>query len=917
MFPDLMIRNFLILFLFLSAEIILQGQEPAYRINWNYEGQSFTEFVKSAESHYNLHFFYKQEWVSNIRLRKYDNVNTVPQLLDNIFQNSKIFHFIDKAGNVILTRDYKVKTSETVLLSGDKFIPKTDYSKQTEEQKFIENLQIEIGNPADKDKNGKVVLSGYVRSKDSKEPIIGATVFVKELLTGSTTNEYGFYAISLPRGNYSLRFTYIGMKETGVKATINGSGKLDIELKETLIPLRETVVTADKNNVIQRFEVGLEKLNMRTFKLMPTALGETDILKGMLLIPGVKTVGEGASGFNVRGGATDQNLVLLYGAPVFNTSHFFGFFSAVNSDIIKDVLLYKGGIPAQYGGRISSVLDIISKDGNKEKFKGNAGISPITTHLLVEIPLIKEKLSLVMAGRTTYSNWLLGLMKDPTIRNSKASFYDFHGRMVYEINNNNRVELSSYFSNDSFRFNSDTIYNYKNQIIALKWRHTFNINFIFSLSANSSIYSFNIDSKKDPVNAFSLEHKINYSNLKADFNWYKINNHKFNFGIDINRYSVLPGKYMPASDSSIIAPNIIETERAIESALYIEDKITLTDYFSLNLGLRFGLFSLYGPKNILIYDPDQPLSQFSVTDTLRVKSGAVYKTYAGPEYRVSLNFKLSSNSSFKVNYNRTRQYLHLLTNTTSISPTDTWKLSDYNLKPQTGDQYAIGYYVQFPLAKFELSAEIYYKRIKDMIDFKGGTNLVMNENIERDIINVTGKAYGFEFMLKRSFGKVNWSTSYTYSRTFVRSITKFSSDVINGGKWFPASYDKPHDLTFMFNYTLTRRASFSLNYTYNTGRPITYPVAVYENNNIIIIQYSDRNQYRIPDYKRLDISARLSGNLKSHKLANPAWTFSVYNLLGRENVYSVYFKSTGSKVMGYKLSIFARAIPTITYSFDF
>ena len=907
----------LILFFLLSAEIILQGQESNYRIDWDYDGQSFAAFVKTAESQYNLRFFYKSEWVSGITLRKYDNVTTVPQLLDIIFQNSKIFHFIDKAGNIILTRDYKIKTPETILYSGDKYIPKAYYSKQIEEQKFIENLQVEIGNPADKNKSGKVIVSGYVRSKDSKEPIIGVTVFVKELSIGSITNEYGFYAISVPRGNFNLRFTYIGMKETGIKATVNGAGKLDVELKETLIPLKETVVTADKNNVIQRFEVGLEKLNMRTFKLMPTALGETDILKGMLLIPGVKTVGEGASGFNVRGGAIDQNLVLLYGTPVFNTSHFFGFFSAVNSDIIKDVLLYKGGIPAQYGGRISSVLDIISKDGNKERFKGSAGISPITTHLLVEIPLIKEKLSLVLAGRTTYSNWLLGLVKDPAIRNSRASFYDFNGRLVYEINNNNRVELSSYLSNDSFRFNSDTIYNYKNQIIALKWRHTFNTNFIFSLSANSSIYSFNIESKKVPENAFSLMHKINYSNIKADFNWYKVDNHKFNFGVDVNRYSVLPGKYMPASDSSLIAPNTIETERAIESALYAEDKITLTNYLSLNLGLRFGLFTLFGPANIMIYDPGQPMSQSSVTDTLRVKSGTVYKTYAGPEYRVSLNFRLSNNSSLKVNYNRTRQYLHLLTNTTSISPTDTWKLSDYNLKPQSGDQYAMGYYVEFPLAKFELSAEIYYKKIRNMIDFKGGTNLVMNENIERDIINVSGKAYGFELMLKRSFGKVNWSTSYTYSRTFIRSTTKFSSDAINGGNWFPASYDKPHDLTFLFNYTLTRRASLSLNYTYNTGRPITYPVAVYENNNLIIIQYSDRNQYRIPDYSRLDISARLSGNLKSNKLANPAWTFSVYNLLGRENVYSVYFKSTGTKVMGYKLSIFSRAIPTVTYSFDF
>jgi outer membrane receptor for ferrienterochelin and colicin len=910
-------RTTLLIFFILAIKFVSTGQESDYKIVWNYEGQSFDEFVISTESYYNVRFFYKAEWVNNIRLRKYDNVATLSGLLDNIFQGRNIYYFMDRSGNIILTRDYKVKTPASVVLSGDKFIPKTDYSGQNYQQKFVENLLVEIGNPAEKNRIGNVVISGYVKSKDSKEPVIGATVYVKELSIGSITNEYGFYSINVPRGNYYIRYTYMGMKETSVNASVYGTGKLDIEMKETLIPLKETVVTADKNSVLQRFEVGLEKLNMRTFKLMPTSMGETDILKGMLLIPGVKTVGEGSSGFNVRGGAADQNLILLYGAPIFNTSHFFGFFSAVNSDIIKDVLLYKGGIPAQYGGRISSVLDIVPRDGNKKEFKGNAGISPITTHLLVEVPLIKEKLSLVLAGRTTYSNWVLGLVENQAIRNSKASFYDFNGRMVYEINSNNKLELSSYLSNDSFRFNSDTTYNYENQIISLKWRHTVNTNFLFMLSANSSIYNYRIDSRRIAVNAYTLEHRINYSNLKADFNLYKFNNHRLNFGIDMNIYSLLPGKYLPASDSSLIAANIIEKERAIEGAVYAEDKINFTDYLSLNVGLRFSLFSAIGPKNIPVYDPNQPMSPSSVTDTMRIKSGGIYKTYAGPEYRVSLNIKLAGNSSLKLNYNRTRQYLHLLSNTTSISPTDTWKLSDYYVKPQTGDQYAIGYYVEFPTQKIEISAEVYFKQIKNMIDFKGGTNLIMNQNIERDIINVTGRAYGLELMLKRSLGKFNWTMSYTYSRILVRSITKFGSDAINGGKWFPASYDKPHDVSLMVTYLLSRRASFSLNYTYNTGRPITYPIAVYEQNNMILIQYSDRNKFRIPDYSRLDVSARFSGNLKSHKLANPAWTFSVFNLLGRENVYSVYFRSTGYTIKGYRLSVFARAIPTVTYSFDF
>jgi hypothetical protein len=311
------------------------------------------------------------------------------------------------------------------------------------------------------------------------------------------------------------------------------------------------------------------------------------------------------------------------------------------------------------------------------------------------------------------------------------------------------------------------------------------------------------------------------------------------------------------------------------------------------------------------------MTQSTVTDTLNIKRGNFYKTYAGPEYRISLNIKLTDYSSVKLNYNRTRQYLHLLSNTTSISPTDTWKLSDYYIKPQVGDQYAVGYYLEIPSRKLEISAEAYYKQIKNMIDFKGGTYLIMNKHLERDIINVAGKAYGLEFMVKRSLGKLNLSMSYAYSRILVRSRTKFNSDAINGGNWFPASYDKPNDFSLMLSYLMSRRISCSVNYTYNTGRPITYPVALYENNNLILVQYSDRNKYRIPDYSRLDLSLRFSGSLRSHKIANPAWTFSVFNVLGRENVYSTYFKSTGKTVVGYRLSIFARAIPTVTYSFDF
>ena len=668
------------------------------------------------------------------------------------------------------------------------------------------------------------------------------------------------------------------------------AGELNIDMNSVLIPLKETVVSAQKSVTLQRFEVGVEKINITSFKLLPTSLGESDIIKSVLLIPGVQSVGEGSAGFNVRGGSADQNLILLYGAPIYNSSHFFGFFSAVNSDIIKDVTFYKGGIPARYGGSISSVLDIGSKEGNRNEFAGSAGISPITAHISLEGPIIKDTLTYMLTARTTYSNWILGLIHNPSLHNSRASFYDLNGKLTYTLNKNNKIDFSAYISHDSFKFNSDTIYNYNNNIVALKWRHFFTSRFFSAISVYNSSYNYDISSQNTPAEAFVLSHKLNNSGVNADFNWF-LGINEINFGLDVKRYAIVPGSYLPIGDSSLVLPHTIEKERAWQGALYIDDKFLVTDYLSVNIGMRMSAYFSFGPQSVMIYNSDYSKSSSTIIDTLNFKSGEVISKYRGLEPRVSLNFRISSNNSFKINYNRTRQYLHLLSNSTSISPTDTWKLSDYYLKPQIGDQIAVGFYEMLFKNNFEVSAEVYYKGIRNMVDFKGGTNLIMDENIEKDIVNVKGKAYGLELVLKKTEGKIRFSIGYTYSRTFIKSLGTFSDEIINSGKWFPANFDKPNDLVVTFNYLYSRRLSFSANYTYSTGRPITYPIATYNISDKLLITYSDRNEYRIPYYSRLDLSIKLSGNLKSHRIAHPDWTFSVYNILGRQNVYSVYFKN--------------------------
>jgi hypothetical protein len=906
-------------FLFLTLlhfPLYINGQDKDYKVTWDYTGQSFNDFVSSSEKAFNLKFFFRDEWVKDIRPDSYHGDNSLQAILDYIFRGKSLYYFFDDSGNIILTKNFSVRLSEKQTITDGAFIPPTEYYDERDGGSKSAGTNVEIGNPADRNKPGEVTISGYITNKDTKEPIPGVTVFVQEISAGTLSNAFGYYSLALPRGFHQLQFSFIGLKQKKVNLSLYGPGELNVDMNSVMIPLKETIVSAQKSVTMQRFEVGVEKINITSFRLLPTSMGEADIIKSMLLIPGVHSVGEGSAGFNVRGGSADQNLIMLYGAPVYNSSHFFGFFSAVNPDIIKDVTLYKGGIPARYGGRLSSVLDIGSKDGNRNEFNGNAGISPVTTHLMVEGPIKKDTCYFILTGRTTYSNWLFQLLNNPALRKSRATFYDLNGKLTYEINRNNRLELSSYYSHDSFRFNSDTTYKYSNSINSVRWRHFFTSRFFSTVTLNNSNYRYDVSSDDPTEEGFILTHSINSTGFRSDFNWFQ-GRHELNFGLDATAYATMPGRNMPLTDSSFVLPKIINREKALESGLYVDDKFALTDNISLNAGFRFSSFFAFGPRDVLVYNPEFSRSESTVIDTIRYSTRGSYRTYSGPELRLSMNFRLNNKNSFKINYNRTRQYLHLLSNTTTISPTDTWKLSDIYLKPETADQYAMGFYRMMQNGSMEVSAEVYYKKIEDMVDFKGGTRLVMNDGIEKDLINVDGKSYGLELMLKRTEGKLRGSVSYTYSRTLVKSTGKFPDEIINRGKWFPASFDKPNDLIIVMNYIISRRFSLSANYTWSTGRPVTWPVTSYVVNDVVLLHYSERNKYRIPDYRRLDLSWTVNGNLRSKKIANPHWTFSVYNLLGRNNVYSVFFKREKNLVRGYELSIFGSAFPTVTFSFDF
>ncbi|MEA1887172.1 MAG: TonB-dependent receptor [Bacteroidota bacterium] len=885
-------------------------------ITGNFAGSSFQDFVDQITEDHNIRFFYKPEWVSEVSMAGNYQRELLSDILTETFEGSDLNFIIDESAYIIISKGYSIKSRLYADAPDTNYIEPEDYTSYFDDDETNEFQVVRIGSPSG-DISGNATISGYVRNRDTGEPVIGAVLNIEELQKGSMTNEYGYYSMPLPKGDYNIHFSCLGMKSLNRQLSIYESGRMDIEMKEKLIPLGSITITAEGNAALSRMEVGLEKLNIKEVRLLPTNMGVPDIIKTALLLPGIQTVGEGSQGFNVRGGSADQNLILLYDVPVFNTSHFLGFFSSVNSDVINDVSLYKGGIPARYGGRISSVIHIIPKDGNKKKMSGSGGISPVTSNLMVEGPIIKDKTSFLLAGRSTYSNWILDLLDEPSLKNSKISFYDANLRLVHEVNKKNNLEFSSYISHDSFKFNNDTLYSYNNSLMSLKWRHVFNNKLFAVFSANNSKYNYNISSSKDIYNSFELLHDINYSELNSHLTWYPSYSHQVDMGLDISAYGIVPGELVPVGDSSVVLKTIVEKQKALVPALYISDKIKITDRLTVNAGLRFSSFTAYGPVTVYDYNPEASKSEATIIDTSQYKKGQIIKNYFHPELRLSANYLIGSSSSVKINYNSTTQYIHQLSNTATVSPTDIWVLSDAHLKPQSGRLLALGFYTSLFNNNLEISLEGYYKKIDNMIDFKGGARLLMNENIETDIINTTGRASGIELMIKKNKGRLNGWISYTYSRTEIKSNTVFTGETINNGNWFPANYDKPHDLSVILNYIFSRRISFSGTYVYSTGRPITYPIATYTFGGADILHYSDRNKYRIPDYSRLDISLTLSGSLKAKKLAHSTLTFSVYNLLGRDNVYSIYFKTKDKLVQGYKLSVFANPIPSITYNFKF
>ena len=898
---------------------------PEKKITMKLDSARFDQFVKQVEGQTGYYFYYDATRFDSLTLDLNVNNLSLRQVLDQVFKGSEFEYAIDGQKRIYITQGQKIITQLTPGLFNPERAGENDSIAYAGPESDIKEKLLstaeskvhEIGIRKHRITPGNSTITGYVRNAVTGEPVIGAAVFINSPSIGITTDALGRYALTIPRGKQVVRIKSTGMRETQRQVILYSDGKLDIEMRESVIALKEVSVKAGMDKNVVGTQMGTVKLTIKNLKQVPTVFGETDLLRTILTLPGIKSVGENSTGLNVRGGSVDQNLIQYDDAVIYNPSHLFGFFSAFNPDVLKDVELYKSTIPSKFGGRLASVLDINSRDGNKKKFVASGGIGLVTGRATVEGPLVKDKASFILGGRSTYSNWVIRALDNENYNRSSASFYDVNLHFNYEINEKNSVSLTGYTSSDKFRLYGDTLYSYQNQLGSIKWKHTFNSRLYGVLTAAHSKYKYSMEAEGLPLNSFDLKFDINQSNFKADFSYVLHPKHTLEFGLSTIYYKLHPGSFKPRGGESLIMPDELQAEQATESALYLEDKWEVSPRLSISGGLRWSFFQYLGPKSINTYLPGFPIDYIYQEGVVDYKSGKKIKSYGGPEYRASIRYSIFDNLSLKASYNTLRQYIHLLTNTMTVSPTDIWKLSDPYIKPQIGDQLSIGLYRNFRGNKIEVSLEGYYKNIKNFLDYKGGDSLFMNHNIEAAVINTKAKAYGVEFMIKKMTGKLNGWLSYTYARTLLRAVDRDSPDAPNGGNFYPSNYDKPHDFTLISNYRFSHRFSVSFNFTYSTGRPYTPPIGKYIIDGAQRVYYADRNQFRIPDYYRTDLAMNIEGNHRIKKLAHSSWTLAVYNLLGRKNPTSVYFQTVGGRVNGYQLSIFGQPIPTITYNFRF
>jgi hypothetical protein len=754
----------------------------------------------------------------------------------------------------------------------------------------------------------RYTISGYIRDAGTGEELIGAAVMVQELNRGTVTNVYGFYSLSLSPGFYHLKISYVGYELQEFTVNLNENLTYNLELKEDILELAEVTIRSEgKQSHVRKAEMSVNKLPIKSIKRIPTLMGEVDVIKAIQLLPGVQASSEGASGFSVRGGNPDQNLILLDEATIYNASHLMGFFSVFNNDAVKDVKLYKGDIPADYGGRLSSLLDVRMKEGNLKKFSGSGGIGTISSRLTLEGPIIKDKTSFLVAGRRTYADLFLPFAKDPDVKDNTLFFYDLNLKLNHIFNEKNRLFVSGYLGRDVYA-NPFAKMAFGNQTYTLRWNHLFSARIFSNFTLIHSRYDYELGTPEGDANSFIWRSKMKDYTARADMNFYITPEHTLKFGLISTFHDFEPGSAFGTGEQSLFTEFILPSNYALENGVFVSAEQSIGERWNLRYGLRISSFHNVGPGTVYNFD-----DEFQPMDSTVHGRGEVYHNFMGLEPRVAVSFMINEVSSVKSSYSRTRQYVHLAQNSTAGTPLDVWFPTTPNVNPQVSDQVAIGYFRNLLNNRLEVSVEAYYKKMKNSIDFKDHANLLLNRYMEGEIRIGEATSYGLEFLLRKNEGRLNGWISYTYSKT-TREVPE-----INNGNPYAAPYDKPHDIAIVGNYEISRRLWVSANWVYSTGLPVTFPTGRFEYMGNIAPVYSNRNAYRMPDYHRLDVSVSFGSKPKPDRKWHWDLNLSVYNAYGRKNAWAINFvqEEENPNITHAEMTYLFPVLPALTWNFHF
>jgi len=912
-------QGLIFILLFLSL-LQAEAQDHEAFISCNYENLTFRDFCDDVFRQTGIKIFFRDDKVKELRINIKSDRISVSDALKRALAGSG-YETITWHDNILVVTNLKLVDILPDYSQVRLTVPTTEAagpSMTESEERYITGRRpgstqtITVGRRGALTGKTRAKVLGRVLDSETGEPMSFVTIYIVETKSGTLTDAKGFFTLMLPQGNYNAQVEFLGYEKEKFVLEVLSDGNLTVSMKSATIQLKEVVVSTERQANIRAKEPGLDQLSVKSVKTLPMMMGERDIIKVSGTLPGIVSAGEGRQGLNVRGGGSDQNAFYLNKIQIYNTSHLFGFFPAFNSDIIKDFSIYKGHVPAQFGGRLASVFNITTLQGNKKRLAAHGSISPIAGSLTVEGPVKKDTSSFLLSGRSSYSDWLLKRVNDTTISSSKANFNDVSGGLNWDVQKT-QISVFGYHSYDHFSLSDLNSYNYSNNGGSLIIGHVFTNSLRGELSLVASQYQFSTIDKQQINSAYQHSYKLNQYEVNALFKHSLSDKNSLDYGAGVVLYNLDRGNVLPYGEESLKKEVMLGTDKGIESSAFISDSYDILPWINLTFGLRYTLFTPTGPATVYTYSEGAPKDPRYIEDTLSFGSNEPICWYHEPDIRAALNIETDRNGSVKLAFNQMHQNIFMLSTTTSIAPNTQWKLADYHLLPPKSNQVSFGIFRTIPSQSLETSAELFYKQTKNYPEFKDGADFLNNPHVETSVLQGDQKAYGLELYLKRSRRKLEGWISYTYSRSFIKVDGEHAWERINNGDPYPSNYDIPHSFNLVLNYFLTRRVVFSSIFTYQSGKPITYPESVFYMNGSPYLDYSKRNAYQIPDYMRADFSLTIEGNLRKEKLVHSSLSFNVYNATGRMNPYSVYFKTENGVIKSYQYSVIGVPIFTITW----